>query len=122
MEQQSLQTFFGASKPRVWGAGPIYDAFPSTFSIFSWNVNGARATIKSGLFSSFLTEFSPTILCVNETKIDETLLNTQKVFASFPSAYAQYWNCCKSKKGYSGTAIFTKVKPTSVQHDFKGHD
>jgi exodeoxyribonuclease III len=38
-----------------------------------------------------------------------------------PAGYLQYWNCCKVKKGYSGTAIFTQVQPVSVAFDFAGH-
>ena len=59
---------------------------------------------------------------MNETKIDEDKLDKTKKFTEFPGAYAQYWNCCKVKKGYSGTAIFTKVRPLSVKFDFPGHD
>ena len=62
------------------------------------------------------------ILCLNETKIDELKLDTTKLFTGLPSAYAQYWNCCKLRKGYSGTAILTKVKPMSVEFDFPKHD
>ncbi len=62
------------------------------------------------------------ILCLNEIKIDQEQLDSTKIHADIPSHYAQYWNCCKSRKGYSGTAVFTKVKPNSVVYDFKGHD
>jgi exodeoxyribonuclease III len=69
-----------------------------------------------------LKDHDPLILCLNETKIDEEKLDSKKTLASLPSSYAQYWNCCKSKKGYSGTAIFTKVRPSNVVFDFAGHD
>lgn len=41
---------------------------------------------------------------------------------NIPDGYAQFWNCCKSQKGYSGTAIFSKVKPINQTNDFPNHD
>lgn len=49
-------------------------------------------------------------------------LEKSQIQNKIPKGYAQYWNCCKSQKGYSGTAIFTKVSPISAQYDFKNHD
>lgn len=69
-----------------------------------------------------MKDHDPLILCLNETKIDEEKLDSKKTLANLPSSYAQYWNCCKAKKGYSGTAIFTKVRPFNVVFDFAGHD
>ena len=61
---------------------------------------------------------SPTVLCLNETKCDTEKLDKMMYFQRIIPGYAQYWNGCTSKKGYSGTAIFTKVRPISVQFDF----
>jgi exodeoxyribonuclease-3 len=55
-------------------------------------------------------------LCFNEIKIDEDKLNSAGIKSAIPLKYHQYWNCCKSKKGYSGTAIITKVPPKSVHY------
>ena len=55
---------------------------------------------------------------MNETKTDVEKLDKKQLCTKIPSGYAQYWNCCTRKKGYSGTAIFTKVRPMSVQFDF----
>lgn len=80
-------------------------------TIISWNVNGIRAVIKKGLFLSFLEKYNPDILCLQETKAEQG-----QVEIDLPG-YEEFWNSSKSKKGYSGTAIFTKIKPESVQLD-----
>lgn len=82
--------------------------------VWSWNVNGVNAVIDKGNLKEFLTKNDPTVLCLNETKCDVEKLDKKMLFAKVGPGYAQYWNCCKIKKGYSGTAIFTKVKPVSV--------
>ena len=69
-----------------------------------------------------MKDHNPIILCLNETKIDDEKIDSKNIHAGIPSSYAQYWNCCKIKKGYSGTAIFTKVRPINVEYDFPGHD
>lgn len=76
--------------------------------IVSWNVNGIRAVHKKGLFLPAVKELSPDILCLQETKA----MQGQAVI-DLPG-YEEYWNSAE-KKGYSGTAIFTKKKPLSVR-------
>ena len=78
--------------------------------IISWNVNGIRAVVKKGLFTSFIEKYKPDILCLQETKAEQG----QAVIDL--SGYQEYWNSAK-KKGYSGTAIFTKTKPINVVND-----
>ena len=75
--------------------------------IVSWNVNGIRAVDKKGLFTPFLNELSPDIICLQETKAEQ-----HQSPLDLPD-YEEYWNSAQ-KKGYSGTAIFTKKKPASV--------
>jgi len=75
--------------------------------IYSWNVNGIRAVLKKGDFQSFLAKHQPDILCLQETKADRS-----QVEVDLPE-YEEYWNSAE-KKGYSGTAIFTKHTPLSV--------
>jgi len=70
----------------------------------------------------FFADYSPEILCLNETKTDLEKLDKKRLHGYIPNGYAQYWNCCSVKKGYSGTAMFTKVKPISVQFDFNNSD
>ena len=75
--------------------------------LISWNVNGIRAVHKKGLFLPFIEEHKPDILCLQETKAEQS----QSVI-DLPE-YEEYWNSAV-KKGYSGTAIFTKMKPKAV--------
>ncbi len=75
--------------------------------IISWNVNGIRAVHKKGLFVPFIEKYQPDILCLQETKAQE-----HQSEVDLPD-YEEYWNSAE-KKGYSGTAIFTKEKPLSV--------
>lgn len=78
--------------------------------IISWNVNGIRAVHRKGLFVPFVEKYQPDILCLNETKAQE-----HQSEVDLPE-YEEFWNSAK-KKGYSGTAIFTKTKPLSVTFD-----
>lgn len=79
--------------------------------IISWNVNGIRAVHKKGLFLPFIEKYKPDILCLQETKASQ-----DQSEVDLPE-YEEYWNSAQ-KKGYSGTAIFTKVKPSGVSKDF----
>lgn len=73
----------------------------------SWNVNGIRAVHKKGLFVPFVEAYKPDFLLLQETKAEQ---NQSEV--DLPD-YEEYWNSA-TKKGYSGTAIFTKHKPKKV--------
>ena len=65
-----------------------------------------------------MAEVKPDVICLNESKATEEKVET--LFKSqIPPEYEQHWNCSKSRKGYSGVAVFTKVKPNSVRHDIK---
>lgn len=79
--------------------------------IYAWNVNGIRAVIKKGEFQKFIATHDPDILCLNETKAEQGQAEIDL------SQYEEYWNSSKAKKGYSGTAIFTKIKPIAVMND-----
>lgn len=79
--------------------------------IISWNVNGIRAVHKKGLFVPFVEKYKPDILCLQETKAEE-----HQSEVDLPE-YEEYWNSAQ-KKGYSGTAIFTKEKPISIHLNF----
>ena len=74
----------------------------------SWNVNGLRACVNKG-FLDFFHEIKADAFCIQETKLQEGQIDL-----SLPGYY-QYWNYAK-KKGYSGTAIFTKKEPLSVSY------
>lgn len=75
--------------------------------LVSWNVNGIRAVHRKGFFLPFIEKYKPDILCLQETKAMQG-----QAEIDLPD-YEEYWNSAK-KKGYSGTAIFTKTKPISV--------
>jgi len=78
--------------------------------LISWNVNGIRAVHKKGLFLPFIKQCKPDILCLQETKAEQG-----QAEIDLPE-YEEYWNSAE-RKGYSGTAIFTKEKPISVRLD-----
>jgi exodeoxyribonuclease III len=82
-------------------------------TIISWNVNGLRAVHKKRLFEPFVEEHKPDILLLQETKAER-----HQSEVDLPD-YEEYWNSAE-KKGYSGTAIFTKVNPLEVVNDFPG--
>lgn len=79
--------------------------------IISWNVNGLRAVHRKGLFMPFIERYKPDIVCLQETK-SERHQNEIDL-----AGYEEYWNSAE-KKGYSGTAIFSRIKPISVTSNF----
>lgn len=76
--------------------------------IMSWNVNGIRAVHKKGHFLPFLKKYRPDILCLQETKAEQS-----QSPIDLPD-YEEFWSSAQNKKGYSGTAIFTKMTPNDV--------
>lgn len=81
-------------------------------NIVSWNVNGLRANVKKGGFDWFLQK-SPDIYCLQETKVhvdqlEEGIMN--------PEGYHGYFDHSKGRKGYSGVAIYSRVKPDKVEY------
>lgn len=84
--------------------------------MITWNVNGLRACMGKG-FLDFVNVEQPDMMCIQETKMQEGQADVPL------DGYAQYWNSAV-KKGYSGTAIFTKGEPLSVARDIEaeGHD
>ena len=76
--------------------------------LISWNVNGIRACVQKG-FLDFFKEVDADIFCIQESKLQEGQINLEI------EGYNQYWNYAE-KKGYSGTAIFTKKEPLSVRY------
>ena len=91
--------------------------------LISWNVNGLRAVINKG-FKDFFKEIDADIFSIQETKMQESQLD-ENILQIF-EGYNAYWNSAE-KKGYSGTAIFTKQKPLNVtygigkeEHDKEG--
>ena len=79
--------------------------------LYSWNVNGIRAVLKKGTFQSFMARHKPDILCLQETKAERG-----QIEIDLPG-YHEYWHSAV-KKGYSGTAIFSKREPLKVSNGF----
>ena len=77
----------------------------------TWNVNGIRSVLNKGALQEYVLEAQPDILCLQETKAQPEQVDLGMEFAG----YHAYWNSAV-KKGYSGTAIFTKEEPISVQY------
>ena len=82
-----------------------------TLKIYSWNVNGIRAVHRKGLFTAFLDAHKPDILCLQETKAERG-----QIEIDLPD-YREHWNSAL-KKGYSGTAIFSRQEPLAVIDGF----
>ncbi len=91
--------------------------------LISWNVNGLRAVINKG-FENFFDEIDADIFCIQETKMQKDQIddNMKRIF----EGYYSYWNSA-IKKGYSGTAVFSKTEPINVtygigieEHDKEG--
>ena len=79
--------------------------------LYSWNVNGLRAVLRKGAFQDFVEKYNPDILCIQETKAKRG-----QAEVDLPQ-YEELWNSAE-RAGYSGTAIFTKIKPLAVVYDF----
>ena len=94
----------------------IYNNLEDNMKFISWNVNGIRACVTKG-FLDYFKEVDADIFCLQETKLQEGQIDLDL------EGYYDYWNYAQ-KKGYSGTAIFTKKKPISVSYgiDIEEHD
>jgi len=79
--------------------------------LYSWNVNGIRAVVKKGSFQSFVKAHRPDVLCLQETKAERG-----QIEIDLPG-YHEYWHSAV-KKGYSGTAIFSREEPLAVTNGF----
>lgn len=77
--------------------------------LVSWNVNGLRACVGKG-FMDYFREVDADIFCLQETKLQQG-----QIELDLGDEYKQYWNYAE-KKGYSGTAVFTRIEPLSVRY------
>ena len=75
--------------------------------IVSWNVNGIRAVERKGLFAPFLASLQPDVVCLQETKAEQSEVNCDR------EGFTEHWHSAR-KKGYSGTAILTKSNPLTA--------
>lgn len=97
----------------------LMDEEETKVKLISWNVNGLRAVVGKG-FADIFNELDADIFCLQETK-----LQAGQIELDLPE-YEQYWNYAE-RKGYSGTAVFTRIKPLNVtygmgieEHDTEG--
>lgn len=97
----------------------LYEIKDKKMRLVSWNVNGLRATLNKGFMESF-NGLRADIFCLQETKMQQGQAEIDL------AGYEEYWNSAL-KKGYSGTAVFTSIKPQSVtagigieEHDREG--
>tara|TARA_A100001015_G_scaffold317499_1_gene434639 strand:+ start:1130 stop:1909 length:780 start_codon:yes stop_codon:yes gene_type:complete len=88
-----------------------------TQTLISWNVNGIRACYTKGAFDTFLNSHSPDILFLQETKLQEPQIPPA---LDNPKPYYTAWHCAE-RKGYSGVALFSKLKPLEVFTEI-GHE
>lgn len=89
--------------------------------LMSWNVNGIRAVLKKVDLGKIISDFDLDILCLQEVKAEDHQVDF------LPSGYSRYWNAAKNKKGYSGTAIYSRIPLINVtygigidEHDQEG--
>ncbi|KAJ2833334.1 hypothetical protein GGI24_000887 [Coemansia furcata] len=81
------------------------------YKLVSYNVNSLQAACKKG-FKEYLNAEDPDVICLQETKANQPM-----AFLVSKKQYPfQYWHCSKTKKGYAGTAVFSKIKPVSVSY------
>jgi len=83
--------------------------------LISWNVNGVRAVLRKDALAPLLREHTPDVLCLQETKArGEQVELPERLAAVYPH---RSWNAAKNKKGYSGTAIWSRHAPLAIEPD-----
>jgi len=85
--------------------------------LVSWNVNGLRAVHRKGLFLPFVEKENPDILLLQEVKASEEQLPDE---VRSISGYFSYFSCPKEKKGYSGVAVYSKIRPKRIAYNMNG--
>lgn len=91
--------------------------------IIAWNVNGLRSLLKTNYLDELINEHKPDIFCMGETKLSCPYNDIEnEMIKKFPKFKFRYWSPCKTKNGYSGTAIFCKKEPKSVVYGLKHKD
>lgn len=88
--------------------------------IIAWNVNGIRSLLKTQYLDELITDEDPDVFCMGETKISCPYDDIEsELVKRLPKFQYRYWSPCKTKKGYSGTAILSKILPIDVQYGLK---
>ena len=88
--------------------------------IIAWNINGIRAILKKDDFIKLINEEDPDVFCIGETKISCPFIEVEtEIKERLKSEYFSYWSPCKTRKGYSGTAIYSKTEVENVVYGLK---
>lgn len=88
--------------------------------IIAWNVNGIRSLMKEKYLYDLIEEENPSIICFGETKISCPFIDVQEELGEkIKGLKYRFWSPCKTRNGYSGTAIFSKKKPNDVIYGMK---
>lgn len=91
--------------------------------IIAWNVNGLKSLLKTNYLNELIDEHKPDIFCMGETKLSCPYDDIEnQIVKSFPKYKFRYWSPCKIRGGYSGTAIFCKKEPKSINYGLKYKD
>ena len=91
--------------------------------IIAWNVNGLKSLLKTDYLDNLINDENPDVFCMGETKLSCPYDDIEKQIVSrFSQFKFRYWSPCKTKKGYSGTSIFCKKEPLSIQYGLKFKD
>ena len=93
------------------------------FKFIHWNINGLRPLLKTKELDKLIEEENPDFICFNEIKVDNELIEKMSYKTLFKEKYISYFYPSE-KKGYSGTAVFTKYKPEKITYglNIKKHD
>lgn len=91
----------------------------TTVKISTWNICGLRAMLKKGALLKFIQNENPDILCLNETLMTDKAM--KKIESLLPAEFYKYWNHSKTRQGYSGTSVWSKVQPVSIQYGIGIH-
>ena len=88
--------------------------------IIAWNVNGIRSLLKTQYLDELINDENPDVFCMGETKLSCPYDEVESdIVKRLPKFKYRYWSPCKTRGGYSGTAIFSKKEPISVQYGLK---
>ena len=91
--------------------------------IIAFKINGLRATIKKNDLFDMIKKENPTILCLSETKLTCPIMDTEEFMSEkLPTYKYNYYSTCSNKKGYSGTAIYSRKKPINVTYGLYNMD
>jgi exodeoxyribonuclease-3 len=91
--------------------------------IIAWNVNGLKSLLKTDYLDNMIKDENPDVFCMGETKLSCPYDDIEKqIIIRFPHFKYRYWSPCKTRGGYSGTSIFCKKEPLSVQYGLKYKD